>query len=152
MSAIALSPHHQLQPLDAASATAFIATQAAQPLQAIPAAPACAHWGVVRDNQCIGIVALHQQQLTVLLQPQARQQGLATLALRAVRDWAFSQQGLNRLTAALPDSDKAGKRLLEKCGFGRSHKEYGYYDNQQDRCWFGIDLAQWQRSQQVAAQ
>lgn len=44
-------------------------------------------------------------------------QGLATEAIAVVRDWAFEQRGLHKLSAGLYAENAGSRRAFEKCGF-----------------------------------
>ncbi|SHI04206.1 GNAT family N-acetyltransferase [Ferrimonas marina] len=78
-------------------------------------------------------------------------QGLATAACRVLTQIAFDQLGAERVRADTYDSNQGSKRVLEKCGYGRTHKIYGHFEQGQiDQCWFAMTAAQYQRSARVA--
>ncbi|WP_051326428.1 GNAT family N-acetyltransferase [Aliagarivorans taiwanensis] len=77
--------------------------------------------------------------------------GLATAATRLLTNIAFEAMGAQRLRADTYDDNQGSKRVLEKCGFARAGKDYGFFDDgAQDRCWFSQSRAQFERSKQVA--
>ncbi|WP_345336027.1 GNAT family N-acetyltransferase [Ferrimonas pelagia] len=78
-------------------------------------------------------------------------QGLASRACRLLTQLAFEQMGANKLQADTFDNNQASKRVLEKSGFGRTHKVYGHFaEGTIDQCWFGQTREQYQRSVAVA--
>ncbi len=78
--------------------------------------------------------------------------GLATAVCRLLTRIGFVHLGAEKIRADLYDTHTASKRVLEKSGYGRSHKVYGHFEQGQvDQCWFAQTRAQFLRSRVIAA-
>ncbi|GAA5186695.1 GNAT family N-acetyltransferase [Ferrimonas gelatinilytica] len=78
--------------------------------------------------------------------------GLATAVCRLLTRFAFIHLGAQKVQADLYDTHTASKRVLEKSGYGRSHKVYGHFEQGQvDQSWFAQTRAQFLRSRVIAA-
>ncbi len=134
----------------------FIAILAQQQLQQGQTLPLLC--GVVDKNELLGVVLLkpsssnrHQVTLEMGFSLAARGQGLATITCRKVRDLLFEHYQIELLLAHAHSDNQAAKRVFEKSGLGRRNKDYDYFGDGEDRSWFTIDHAQWQRTKQLAA-
>jgi RimJ/RimL family protein N-acetyltransferase len=68
--------------------------------------------GVVRQLQLP-----HRAEIAYWLVPAARGRGIATRALRLVRDWSFDVDGLVRLELRTHPDNEASRRVAERAGF-----------------------------------
>jgi ribosomal-protein-alanine N-acetyltransferase len=60
-----------------------------------------------------------QAQLGYMVSPHARNRGVATRAVNALTDWAFSQLGLIRVELRISDDNIASLIVAERCGYTR---------------------------------
>lgn len=83
-------------------------------------------WAIIRkeDKKLLGMVSCrpeegHKAQLGYVLARSEWGKGYATEAVRALVDWAVSQDGIHRVWAACDVDNKASARVLEKVGMVR---------------------------------
>ena len=92
------------------------------------------------SGRLLGMVAVHQidhdagnAELGYRVAPWARGQGIATVALRCVSDWAFGALELTRLQLLHAVDNAASCRVAEKAGYlleGTTRSSYRYGDGE----------------------
>lgn len=89
------------------------------------AAETDAEWAIAEpDGEAIGQVGLRQISLTFgvgmiayWVRPEARRRGVATLAVRALSEWAFNDLGLHRITIEHSTGNEASCRVATGAGY-----------------------------------
>lgn len=78
------------------------------------------------DNRFLGYAGLialdldtQQTQLGYMVSPQARNRGVATHAVAALTDWAFSQLELIRVELRISHDNAASLKVAERCGYSQ---------------------------------
>jgi ribosomal-protein-alanine N-acetyltransferase len=85
------------------------------------------------DRAFIGTIGLHNisprdrtAEIVFDIAPDYAGQGIATECCQAMTAWGLRELGLLRLQGVIPDTDVAGIRVMEKCGYLREGKLRSY--------------------------
>ena len=80
------------------------------------------HWGIWVDGQLAGGVELRLREdgkanISYVVFPFARRQGVASKAARLAADWAFSGLAASAVVAVVDEANTASRRVAERAGF-----------------------------------